>query len=83
MGLGVEMDTHMVVGRDTTASGKWGKGDRGLGSGGGRVGVEMDTSMFAGPDTTASGKWEKGDRGLAPGWRGGGGRDGHVYGCMT
>ena len=60
-----------------------GKGDRGLGSGGGRVGVEMDTSMFAGPDTTASGKWEKGDRGLAPGWRGGGGRDGHVYGCMT
>ena len=76
----MEMGTFMVAGHDTTASGKWEKGDRGLGPGGGGVGVEMHTFMFAGHGTTASGKWEKWDRGLGPGGRDG---DGHVYGCSA
>ena len=32
--VGVEMDTFMFAGRDTTASAKWEKGDRHLGPGG-------------------------------------------------
>ena len=42
-GVVVEMGTFMVAGHDTTASGQWEKGDRGLGSGaggGGWVGGE-------------------------------------------
>ena len=34
LGVGVEMDTFMFAGHDTTDSGKWEKGDRGLGPGG-------------------------------------------------
>ena len=45
-GVVVEMSTFMVAGHDTTASGQWEKGDRGLGSGAGGDGLGVKMVLF-------------------------------------
>ena len=66
----VEMGTIMVAGPDTTASGKWEKGDRGLGPGWRWRWTRLWLQGVT-PRPVLSGR--KGDRRLGPGGAGGGG----------